>query len=150
MEYINVPVPANRVMEVYALLASPEKRQNLFGENPKPKPDSTFSPNWRPEMLRRLYHESSGAMKVVLDVIASKADQVVHSYELVEALTGFHGKTCDHHTLAGTLGAFGRRVFNRYKADGWPMENEWDPVAQEVWYRMPSDFAKEMSSTGNA
>ncbi|MBK6749678.1 MAG: hypothetical protein IPG67_06625 [Acidobacteria bacterium] len=116
-------VPAERVMEVYAYLA------NTPPTAPGGKVDSTSvgetgdiqqhfrlpeSRDWPEALLQRAYRESSPAMKAVLDILIEKAGKTVHSYEMIAAISKVRSKECNHHTLAGTVGAFGRRVANRY------------------------------------
>lgn len=152
-EFISVMVPANRVMEVYAYLAkAPQTATQDNAGISEPNYSSDVhqyfrlpeSTDWPESLLRRTYRESSPAMKAVLDVLIEKAGTTVHSHELVAALSKQRGKQCNHLHLAGTIGAFGRRVANRYQRSDWPMYSFWDSAANEVQYRMSPVVAAKM------
>lgn len=159
-ELVSVMVPVDRLTEVYALLGSPkgfheERNPNLMVSSSKITKDvhQYFRPvesrDWPESLLQLAYNESSPAMKTVLDVLIEKAGETVHSHELVAALSRHRNEECTHLTLAGTIGAFGRRVSNRYQREDWPMYSFWDSSANEVQYRMDPEVAAKMRPPTN-
>jgi hypothetical protein len=98
-EYVSMPVPVDRVQEVYELLARPGGAGAVGGASPLP---------WSDDLLRRAYDESSPAMQVVLDTLADRPGQTVSAAELADAIGVARGR------LPGVLGAFGRRWAHRY------------------------------------
>ena len=101
-EYVSLPVPVDRVQEVYELLARPSGAGALGGTGASPLP-------WSDELLGRAYDESSPAMRAVLDTLTQWAGQIVSAAELADA-TGVKRRE-----LRGVLGAFARRWANRYR-----------------------------------
>jgi hypothetical protein len=122
MPYVNVPVPEDRVPEVYALLAQPRTAE-------------TQGNGWSRDEMVRAYRESSAAMKRVFEHLADRPGQEVGADELSSAV----GVTRPQ--LAGVLGAAGRRFANRYKKTAWPFEAQWISDAGMVVYEMTSDVA---------
>jgi hypothetical protein len=103
-EFVMMPVPVDRVQEVYELLARPSVADGTGtadGASVIPLP-------WSDEFLRRAYKESSAAMKSVLDTLASRPGETVSVADLAVA-TGL-----DRRKVPGVLGAFGRRWSHRY------------------------------------
>jgi hypothetical protein len=104
-EFVMMPVPVDRVQEVYELLARPSAAigaGTADGVSVMPLP-------WSDEFLRRAYKESSAAMKAVLDTLASRPGETVSVVDLAAA-TGL-----DRGKVPGVLGAFGRRWNHRYE-----------------------------------
>lgn len=137
-DYINIPVPADRVQEVYELLARPKA-----SPAEAVTPDSAQQGNGHPvpdnDITSRAYRESSEAMKKVFDHLAANPDRVVPMDELAKAV-GYTGPS----EMAGALGAFGRRWKNRYhggKDTKWPFESWWDYERNMMVYRMSKEVA---------
>jgi hypothetical protein len=119
VEFVNVPVPADRVQEVYALLARRPEEAAVTG-----------SRGWSRENLLRSYRESPEAMMKAFDYLAGHAGQEVTTKELAAAI----GVTRSQ--LAGVVGAFGRRKKNRYGEDDLPFRAVWSAGAGMVVYEM--------------
>lgn len=111
-EFINVPVPADRVQEVYALLGSPSQTPVVEQQSA----DGLFPKGWDADLIARMYVESPDAMKLALRILADSADQKVWGPDLAKQMN------LGRNQLAGTFGAFGRRVANRYARDRWPFD----------------------------
>jgi len=101
-EYVSLPVPVDRVQEVYELLARPSGAGAVDGV-------SATSVPWSEELLQRAYDESSEAMRAVLETLASRPGETIPVTELTE------GAGLERGQLPGVLGAFGRRWKNRYR-----------------------------------
>lgn len=130
-EYISIPIPVERVQEVYELLARRTGTPAPIG--PAPGPD-----DFDAQLLARAYRESPDAMRKVFDYLADHAPRDVPMTELAKAV-GYHP-----HQMAGALGAFGRRWKNRYHRGvntKWPFNAVWDFSANMVIYSMPAEAA---------
>jgi hypothetical protein len=135
-DFVPVLVPKNRVLDVYEFLSRPmgperdgsHTSEELYGEAARGRVP------WPPEMLERAYRESSPAMKLFFDHLADNPGRAVPIGELGEAM----GYT--PHQVAGTLGAAGRRITNRYKLR-WPFAWEKRPEDGVYYYTMNADDA---------
>ena len=116
MEYIMVPVPRERVQEVYRLLAGePAPAEALRQEVATAQSDS-----WSDSEVVRAYRESPAKMKLFLDFLAKNpGEQGLTSEETANAV----GYT--RQQQAGMLGAFGNRVKRRYGHGTWFFKYLW-------------------------
>jgi hypothetical protein len=95
-DFVSVPVPIERVQEVYELLARRSPRRSAAPQIT----DGGYPAGWSEALIDRMYVESSGAMRGILVAVAKKsARQVIAS-----------------------LGPFEKRVRGRYGMDRWPFE----------------------------
>jgi hypothetical protein len=132
VEFVNVPVPADRVQEVYALLARRPEEALVNGAR-----------GWSRDNLLRAYRESPEAMKKAFDHLADHANQEVTANQLATAV----GVT--RQQLAGVLGAFGRRKKNRYGEENLPFRAVWSAGAQMVVYEMSPAVATIINQARN-
>jgi hypothetical protein len=128
-EMVEVLVPKKHVLAVYGYIAGLEQggddreaTESSVSDAPQSVgPDD--NEEWSPRQLRLLYDQSPPAMVLVLDYLAENPDREVTSGELVEVLKDRKpDPDANSNTLAGTLGAFGRRVANRYGMESWPFD----------------------------
>lgn len=118
-----MPVPEELVSEVYALLArlcSPTER---LGANN----------GWSEEEVVKAYRQSPKAMTAFLDHLATHAGEWFTASEMEEAIEERLGKK---RALRGVLGAFGRRVLNRYGKNVWFFRAESDQEEGCMTYMM--------------
>src|SRR2546423_66912 len=112
---VPVFVPKHLVTRVYALIveggSDTELAQPLVRSS---HTSADFADYWTTEAIWRAFAESPPSMKNVLLLLASKPDEEIVSDELAKAL----GPDARWPNLAGTLGAFGRRVRSRYGQSG--------------------------------
>lgn len=129
-EFVMVPVPRNRVLEVYALLAAPPGARGPAGAEATPDDERDL---WDAALVERAYRESSDAMRGVLDHLADHPGQRILSADLGQVV-GY-----SRPQLAGVFGAFGRRWNNRYKNPGkWFIKAEWSGAADQwEWWMEP-------------
>jgi hypothetical protein len=121
MEYIYVPVPSDRVEDVYRLLAT----------NGHEEPHGVDS-----ALLVRLYRESEESFRGLLEYLAERPDRPVSTGRIAADLGLERGTG----SLAGMLGAFGRRTANRY-GGVWPFEKGFNPVDNTNELTMPRAIA---------
>jgi hypothetical protein len=131
VEFVLVPVPPERVLDVYALLAGDRTERRETPSLSEPPPDV-----WRPELVERAYRESPPGMKQVFDYLAQRAGKQVAMEELAR------GVRRSATQVAGVLGAFGRRHKNRYQIKQPPFEAVWDHGRGMVVYQMSPEVAE--------
>ena len=124
-EFVLIPVPKSRVMEVYRLLgvAAPAE------------------PMADPAVIKKAYEESSPAMKTFLDLLAAHPDEWLTIEEVRDALG------MDVHQLPGVLSTFPRRWRGRYRQAG-PLPFEMEGKGSRRRYRMGQEVAELIASTG--
>ncbi|MHB1342170.1 MAG: hypothetical protein ACYC77_04305 [Coriobacteriia bacterium] len=133
--FVNVPVPLDRVQEVYALLArQPAKR--LSGDWAA----DGGTESWGPVLLERMFLESSSAMRRILLSIAHASPRWVTTGEIAGA-TGLTARQ-----VVASLGPFGKRVRGRYGMNRWPFEAREFVDAGAFKYSMPSETAGMIST----
>jgi hypothetical protein len=81
-----------------------------------------------------MLEQSPPAMKDVLRAMAKRTDEWLTTQQLAEAIQ--NNPNADWMTVAGTMGAFGRRVKNRYGLETPPFEKRYDHEARSKVYRM--------------
>ena len=135
-EYISIPVPRHLVVGVYAWIAA----QGGNEERPQARTATRVEETgWSAPLLVRMVEESPIAMKYILKLLAENAETELPTRELARAL--IHKPEADSLTVAGTLGAFGRRCKNRYQQDKWPFKVRWDEGHQSCFYKMSRETA---------
>lgn len=112
-DFVSVPVPVERVQEVYELLARQPVRPSV---DPRVTGDGAPS-GWTQALIDRMFVESSGAMRRILSAIARKSPGWVTTDEISEAC----GLTSRQ--VVASLGPFEKRVRGRYGMDRWPFES---------------------------
>jgi hypothetical protein len=119
-----VPVPEDRVLDVYALLAGPSAQA--------PAHESAGDDAWDQRTLEQALREVSPTVEDLARFLAEHPDEEVSTTEAADAL----GLPFGWNSLAGTLGAFGRYLGNRDLDFPW-----------EVWYS-PVDGRTRMRMDG--
>lgn len=136
--FINIPVPIDRVDEVYAVLGKPRAATRApvaQPEAPDAKPAAPAAAVAE-DVIVRAYRESPPGMKAVFDCLADRPEQEVPMKELAAGIDR------EPKQVSGVLGAFGRRWKNRYhQTGGWPFASWWDWDESQMHYRMSADVA---------
>jgi len=76
-------------------------------------------------------------MKRFQKFLADHPDEEFSTRDLADALDAERG----WNTVAGALGAYGRRVKNRYKRSTFPFKSRWDYEKDQAFHRMPAEVA---------
>ena len=114
-----VMVLRSRLTEVYALL----------GTEPLSEPMAD------PAVIQKAVQESSGPMRAVLDLPASRPDQWLNVHEIRDSLE------MDVHELPGVLSTFPRRWRKRYHQTA-PLPSEQEGKGSERRYMMRQEVAE--------
>jgi len=110
-EFVSVPVPVDRVEEVYELLSRESSRPlavRSAGVNQ--------SEVWTQPLIDRMFIESSSAMRRILLAIAEKSPRWVTTND-IGAVSGLSDRQ-----VVASLGPFKKRVQGRYAMSSWPFE----------------------------
>jgi hypothetical protein len=110
-EFVSVPVPVERVQEVYELLARQPARPPVV----QAASDDGYPGGWSPALIERMFVESSSAMRGILCAIAAKSPGWVSTHEIALA-----SRLTDRQVVA-SLGPFEKRVRGRYGMSVRPM-----------------------------
>ena len=154
-DLVQVWVPKVHLADVYALVARLEaEREQRVETETKATDEGTNEGGlgpvemreqlWLrdPELLRRMYMESSPGMLKVLNYLADNTDRWIPTAELHAAIEP--GRT----SKSSPFGPFSRRVHNRYGMPHWPFAGEvgyTDPPGQ-LAYRMGEGVAEQIKS----
>jgi hypothetical protein len=130
---VNVAVPEGHLGEVYALLGRLAKDEPTAVETNKSDQDW-----WTEKRLRRAFEESSPSQQAILRAMAEANGKWISVSEVAAKV----GAGYDWNSLAGALGAFGRRCRNRYKAKVRPFTRRYNPSKEEKEYLMPPEIGK--------
>lgn len=113
LEFVNVPVPVDRVQEVYELLARPCAGRTVIGPQVT---ENGYPEGWSQAMIERMFIESSSAMRRILCSIAERSPSWVTTAEI-----GAASELSSRQVIA-SLGPFEKRVRGRYGMNRWPFE----------------------------
>jgi hypothetical protein len=91
---------------------------------------------WTVPLLRRAYDESGDAMRAILQFLADNAGKEVTTYDVADGVEAMK----DWNSVAGALGAFGRRCSNRYGMKEQPWSWRFD-TDDRVLMKMPATVA---------
>jgi hypothetical protein len=134
-------VPRSLVTRVYGFIAQLE--DGLLPSNSKDTAkDVGFNEEWTPARIRRAVEESPPAMRDILQALADRPGEPLTTHQLAQAIQG--NANADWKTVAGTLGAFSRRVSNRYGLESLPFKSTWDHAEGCSVHRMAPEMASSI------
>ncbi|MGH2879585.1 MAG: DUF6416 domain-containing protein [Solirubrobacteraceae bacterium] len=110
MEYVLMAIPAELVPKVAALITGFDVAGAPLGAT-SPTGSAGLINGWTEDLVRQAFKESADPMRRVLLFLAEHGGEEVTSTEIADAIDAERG----WNTVAGMLGAFGRRSANRYK-----------------------------------
>jgi hypothetical protein len=125
-EYVSVPVPVERVQEVYELLARQPSRPPVGSVTT----EDGYAEGWNQALLDRMFLESSAAMRRILYAIAERSPAWVTTDEIAEA------SELTARQVVASFGPFGKRIRGRYWMSHWPFETREFVDAGVSKYRM--------------
>ena len=134
MPYVMMAIPAELVGAVTDFI----ERQG--GMDPKPPLNAGpegFVNGWDGETVQRAYRESADRMRSILRFLAANPGREVGADEIADAIHARFG----WNTIAGMLGAFGRRSANRYRKSQPMWEYRYDDEGR-IRLTMPDGAAK--------
>jgi hypothetical protein len=143
-DLVSVMVPRKHLTKIYGLIAqldgASETRSNTEAE------DGVFSETvrdeWTPSRIRTAVEQSPPAMRDILRALAERAGEWLTTHELAQAIQA--NPDADWKTVAGTLGAFGRRITSRYGLESLPFDGKYDHAAGCRVHRMSADMGRQI------
>ena len=123
VERVYVPVPADRVDDVFRFLLGLADEEGAV--------DSDLE-----RRVNRVYRESDEQFRRLLRFLAEHPGEPLSTERTAEAIELERGTA----SLAGMLGAFGRRSNNRYQGF-WPFEKLHNPTLDQSELEMPLHIA---------
>jgi hypothetical protein len=111
MQYVLMAIPTQLVPQVAALMADFDVTGVQVVTERQAGDNGSMINGWTEDLVRRAFKESGDPMRRVLLFLAQHADQEVTATQIGEAIEAKYG----WNTVAGMLGAFGRRSVNKYK-----------------------------------
>jgi Family of unknown function (DUF6416) len=135
-ELVSILVPKEHLGKIYGFIGTLD---GGGGETSAPlTPTSDKETTWTPELIRRQYNESPEMIKQFQKLLAQHAGEWLSTKEIAQRLNARNGSK----TIAGALGAYGRRTSNRYKMKGWPFQNQWLHAEGQQSYSMTPEVAE--------
>lgn len=152
IETVMVPVPVDRLQEVFTLLGSPPGTPAAALPTPAPATtavavgdDEYTSESWGDIPLRQLYVQSNEQQRKCLDFLAAHPDEAVTSRQMADALKLDKGAK----SLSGIFGGMAKRALNRHGEYNLPWEqfgrfiDESDPTqGSETVFTMSKEVAE--------
>jgi len=133
-ELVHVPVPVERLQEVYALLARAPHQSSTSHE----VLEEGYPAGWTKPLMERMFTESSSAMRRILTAIAQSSPSWVSTGEIAEAC----GVTTRQ--VIASLGPFEKRVRGRYAMSRWPFAAREFVDAGILKYSMSPEVAAQV------
>ncbi len=130
-EFVSVPVPLERVQEVYELLARQPRRRSVHKTT-----EDGYSDGWNRALVERMFLESSEPMRRILAAIANASPAWVTTKDIADA----SGLTVRQ--VVASFGPFEKRVRGRYAMSCWPFEAREFVDVGSFKYSMPSVTAE--------
>ena len=121
-DLVPVLTPRSLLGSVYRLIADAEAagtRTASRAEEAQPP----ASQGWSDELIERAYSESPQGMLAIFDYMSDHPEEWLTADDLANALKPFKPHAT-WNEVAGTLGAFSRRVKTGYQRTDWPLESQ--------------------------
>ncbi|MCC6284232.1 MAG: hypothetical protein IT439_02845 [Phycisphaerales bacterium] len=142
-DLVNVLVPRKHLSQVYGLIAQLEgAAPSATATIEEPPMGNGATDEWTPSRLRTMVEDSGPAMRDLLRAMAARPGEWLTTQDLAAALK--NKPKADWNTIAGTLGAFGRRVKSRYGLETWPFQVKRDHEHHCWIYSMSQEVAKKI------
>jgi hypothetical protein len=147
MAYVMMAIPAEVVPAVTTFLETlrsgyPQAPQDQRGD--AKAGERGFVHGWDRSTVQRAYRESADRMRELLEFLAGNPNREVSAPELADAIEAKYG----WNTVAGMLGAFGRRSVNRYGHPEPMWEYRYDPQGR-ILLTMPEGPAEAIKEMVN-
>jgi hypothetical protein len=138
-DFVEIAVPAEHVMRVYAFLADLERGHDPE-QNSTPEPTTPDAPHDKKltaDLVARMYRDSEQRHRDLLRFLADHHGTWIFTSDIENWL----GVTTGSKGMAGMFGAFGRRAKHRYSGLK-PWVSEWDDAHGEARYLMTAEVGE--------
>jgi hypothetical protein len=142
---VQVLIPKQYVVEVYRFVGDLASRKQVANVGTSVVEADDDQARWLDaKLVKRAWDDSSTAMRIILRYLAEHKGEWVSIADVAHQLA----PDADAHTVAGTLGAFSRRIKNRYGQYRWPFEWKIGENGSGSVYMMKADFAVMFEGLG--
>lgn len=141
MQYVLMAIPTDLVPKVAALIAGFDLAGVSSDVPATPAGNGGLINGWTEDLVRQAFKESADPMRRVLLFLAEHGGEEVTSAEIADAINAERG----WNTVAGMLGAFGRRSANRYKRTD-PMWSSREGEGGGSLFKMPVAVAEAIKT----
>lgn len=140
-DYVQIPVPRKHLTRIYGYIGSLD---GLTGtdEVPTTATEPAEEKTWDHLLIARQFNESPDSMKKFQKYLAAHPGQEFSTPEMATGL----GVAGGWNSIAGALGAYGRRVKNRYGMSSFPFESRWDHATGTARHSMTPEVAEIINS----
>jgi hypothetical protein len=129
-ELVSILVPKQHLGRVYGFISTLDKEPALT--EPDAAAESKEENKWTPELIRRQFVESPDSIKGFQTLLADHQGEWLSTSDIASRLGAERGAK----SIAGALGAYGRRTSNRYKMTTWPFQHRWNHAEGQQYYSM--------------
>ena len=136
-DYVEVLVPKQHLTRVYGFIASLDTVSETAA-SPTEVKTAQEAKEWTPELIKTQFTDSPDSIKAFQKYLAARPGTWSSTSEIAAALNAAKGSK----SIAGALGAYGRRTSNRYGMTGWPFEYKWNHVEGQQYYSMTPEVAE--------
>jgi hypothetical protein len=137
-DIVNIPVPREHLLKVYGYLADLERRSNGTVD----VVEATDADEWPEDLVKRQFSESPESIQRMQRHLAAHSGQEFGTDVLADVM----GLEFGWNSVAGALGAYGRRVKNRYDRKTWPFVVRWSHADEKYVYSMTPEVAEIISA----
>jgi len=131
---VHVPVPVERLQEVYAVLGRDSAKPSISHQ----VLEEGYPAGWSQALMDRMFVESSSAMRRILAAIARRSPGWVTTGDIADA-----SRLTTRQVIA-SLGPFEKRVSGRYGMSRWPFAAREFVDAGILKYSMSPEVAKQI------
>ena len=140
-EFVNVAVPREHVTKVYGYIASLDGSETAVASTSGSESEQENN-GWGEDLIRRQFAESPPTIQQFQRHLAANPGQWISMTDIAKALNATYGSK----TIAGALGAYGRRTSNRYAMKNWPFNTRWNHTQGQQHYSMTPEVARIIDS----
>jgi hypothetical protein len=137
-ELVSILVPKRHLGRIYGFISTLDEDVASGESTPVPIAEPEEDTTWTPELVRRQFNESPETIKRFQKLLAAHPGEWFSTATIATELNAAKGSK----TIAGALGAYGRRTSNRYKMKSWPFEYDWNHIEGQQYYSMDKDTAE--------
>lgn len=140
-ELVSILVPKKHLSRIYGFISTLDSSPAAAGSSgSEGKADEAKA--WTDDLIRRQFNESPEIIKRFQRLLASNPDEWFSTEKIAAQLDAKKGSK----SIAGALGAYGRRTSNRYQMKGWPFQHRWNHTEGQQYYSMTPEVAEIIKS----
>ena len=137
-ELVTIPVPKQHLSRIYGFVATLDHPAGETAPLADAQPDTEAESVWTPDLVRRQFDESPDTIKRFQKLLAGSPGESFSTKTVAAQLNAAKGPK----TIAGALGAYGRRTSNRYGMKTWPFAARWNHAEGQMYYSMEPETAE--------